>query len=115
MDQPATGTTPTPAQKNTLMGVLSYLGPLVIVSYLVAKDDAFVKFHVRQGFVLLLIEAILWVFTSFFFWQFYMLWPLVDLIDLALLVLSVLGIVNVVNGKETPLPIVGSWGNSFPL
>ncbi|HTR19205.1 MAG TPA: hypothetical protein VMH91_04505 [Candidatus Paceibacterota bacterium] len=113
MDQP-NGMMPPAAQKNTLMGILCYLGPLVIVSYLAAKDDPFVKFHIRQGLVLFAIEVILWILTSFF-WQLYMLWPLYDLIDLALFVLSVLGIVNVVQGKETPLPLVGSWGNSFPL
>ncbi|MBI1755245.1 hypothetical protein HY250_01765 [Candidatus Azambacteria bacterium] len=33
------------AGNKTLMGILAYLGPLVIVSYVTSKDDAFVKFH----------------------------------------------------------------------
>jgi len=112
MDQPSGAA---PAQKNTLMGVLSYLGPLVIVSYLVAKDEPFVKFHVRQGLVLLAIEVVLWLIMRLFFWQFWSLLPLFDLVDLALLILSIVGIVNVAQGKETALPFVGSWGNSFPI
>ena len=114
MDQP--NAAQTPAHKNNVaMGVLCYLGILVIVSYIVAKDEPFVKFHIRQGLILLVIEALIWVVTNFFFWQFYMLWPLIDLLELAILVLSIVGIVNVVHGKEKPLPLVGSWGNSFPL
>ena len=34
------------------MAVLSYIGPLVIVSYIVANNDPFVKFHIKQGLVL---------------------------------------------------------------
>jgi hypothetical protein len=44
------------SQDNKLMGILAYIGPLIIVSYLVAKDDPFVKFHIKQGLVLFVIE-----------------------------------------------------------
>jgi uncharacterized membrane protein len=113
MDQPQV---PAPAhQKNTLMAILAYVGPLVIVSYLVAKDDPFVKFHIKQGLVLFVIEVVLWVLMDMFYWQIYMLWPLIDLIDLAILVFAVMGIVNAAQGKEVQLPIIGSWSSSFPI
>ena len=96
-------------QKNMLMGILSYLGPLVIVSFIVAKEDPFVKFHIKQGLVLLVIEVGLWILGG-------ILWPvatLVAIVDIALLVLVIIGIINVVQGKETALPVVGSLSKYF--
>ncbi|OGC80731.1 hypothetical protein A2943_02490 [Candidatus Adlerbacteria bacterium RIFCSPLOWO2_01_FULL_51_16] len=98
-------------QKNTLMGVLCYLGPLVIISFLVAKDDPFVKYHIKQGLVLLVISAIVWV-VSMTMWQF---WMFYQLINLGIFILAVLGIINVVQGKEAPLPLVGQFGKHFNI
>jgi uncharacterized membrane protein len=98
-------------QKNTLMGVLSYLGPLVIVSFIVAKDDPFVKFHIRQGLVLLVIEAIVWA-LGMFMWQF---WFLYQLVNLATLILAIIGIMNVVHGKEKELPLVGQFAQQIKI
>lgn len=102
-------------QKNTLMGVLSYLGPLVIISFIVAKDDPFVKFHIKQGLVLFVIEIALWVLTSFFFMAMYQFWMIYNLINLALIVFTVIGIVNVVQGKEKELPFLGQFAKHFPI
>lgn len=98
-------------EKNTLMGVLCYLGPLVIVSLIVAKTDPFVKYHIKQGLVLLVIEAIVYA-LGMFLWQF---WTIYQLLNLATFILSIVGIVNVVQGKEKELPIVGQFGNSFKI
>ena len=98
-------------QKNTLMGILSYLGPLVIIPLLTAKDDPFVRFHVKQGLVLLIIEAGVWV-VSMYMWQFWMIW---QLINFGVLVLVVLGIINVAQGQEKELPLVGQFAKSIKL
>ena len=111
MDTP---TSPAPAQNNkTAMGVLAYIGPLVIVSYLVAKDDPFVKFHIKQALVLFVIEIALWFLGSF-------LWSLrlgfvLQILNLAVLVFAILGIVNVVQGKEKELPLIGQFAKLFPI
>lgn len=102
-------------QQNTLMGVLSYLGPLVIISYILARDVAFVKFHIKQGLVLLIIEVALWVLSSFFLMAFYQLWMVYQIINLGLLILVVLGIVNVVQGKERELPLVGQFARYLTI
>jgi uncharacterized membrane protein len=102
----------TPAQHKTLMGVLCYLGILLIIPYLMAKDDSFVKFHLRQGLVLLVIEAVLWVLGMMFMWQLYML---ISFAQLAVLVLSIIGIVNVVQGHEKELPLVGQFSSHFTI
>ena len=96
-------------QKNTLMAVLSYLGPLVIVSFLVANKDPFVKFHIKQGLVLLVIEIACSVLWSFM-WQ---LWMILQLVNLATFILSIVGIINAVQGHEKELPLVGSFAKNF--
>jgi uncharacterized membrane protein len=97
--------------KNVVMGVLAYLGPLVIVSYIVAKNDPFVKFHIKQGLVLLVIEAAIWI-LGMAMWQ---LWMILNIVNLGVVVLSVLGIVNTVQGKEQQLPLVGQFSRYFPI
>ena len=94
----------------TAMGILSYLGPLVIISYLTSKDDPFVKFHIKQGLVLLVIDVIIWALGPMFFWS---LWGIVQLIHLALFVLIVIGIINVIHKKQKELPVVGGFSKYF--
>lgn len=98
-------------EKNVLMAVLAYIGPLVIVSYVTAKDDAFVKFHIKQGLVLFAIELVVWV-LGMMLWQ---LWPLLSIVNLATIILSIIGIINAVKGKEEELPVVGKFSKHFPL
>jgi uncharacterized membrane protein len=103
---------PSPAAQpsnETLMGVLAYLSILVIIPLLTAKNDPFVKFHIKQGLVLLIIEVIAW-FLSGLLWQF---WEIFQLINLCVVILSIIGIVNVVNHKQTELPLVGSLAKNF--
>jgi uncharacterized membrane protein len=112
MEQTPPQTPPQPASQNeTLMAVLAYLGILIIIPFLVAKNDGFVKFHLRQGLVLVIIEVIVWLLSAFT-WQ---LWPVLQLVNLGTLILAIIGIVNVVNHKEAELPLVGSWAHSFNI
>ena len=98
------------APDNTkVMSILSYIGPLVIVSYVVSKSDPAVKFHIRQGLVLLVLEAAVWVISMMLIF----LWPIMQIVNIALLVLSVVGIMNVVNGKQKELPFIGSYAKYF--
>jgi uncharacterized membrane protein len=95
---------------DVLMGILSYIGPLVIISYLAMGKNAFVKFHVKQGLVLFCLEIILWLLSGMLFWR---LWVLMRLINLCLLVLSIIGIINAAGKKEVPLPVVGGLSKHF--
>jgi len=98
-----------PVQKNMAMAILAYIGPLVVVSYLVAKDDPFVKFHIKQGLVLIVIEMVVW----FLGMGLYAFWMIYNIVNLATFVLSILGIINVVHGKEKNLPLVGELSRYF--
>ena len=99
------------AQNHTLMAVLAYLGILVVIPFLMAKDDAFVKYHIRQGLVLVVIEIAVWVLSAMS-WQ---LWPLLQIVNLGALILAIIGIVNVINHKETELPLVGSFAKHINI
>ena len=97
--------------KKTLMAVLAYLGILVIIPFLMAKDDAFVKYHIKQGLVLVVIELVVYV-VGMMMWA---LLPILGIINLAVLVLAIIGIVNVVQGNEKELPLVGSFSKHFNI
>lgn len=106
-----TSAPPTTPDNTKIMSVLAYIGPLVIVSYITAKDNPTVKFHIKQGLVLLVAEVALWVIGSMLF----VLWPLIGLVNFALVVLAIIGILNAVNGKEKPLPILGKFSEHFNI
>ena len=96
-------------QHKTLMGVLAYLGILIIIPFLMAKDDPFVKFHIKQGLLLVIVEVAIWIIGSTM-WQ---LWTILSLINLAAIVFSIIGIVNVIQGKQKELPLIGSLSKNF--
>lgn len=93
----------------TLMAALSYVSILVLIPYLMAKNDPFVHYHIKQGLVLLVIELAVYV-LGMVIW---MLYPILSIVNLATLVLSIIGIVNVVQGKEQELPLVGQFSKHF--
>jgi uncharacterized membrane protein len=111
--QPTT-TPATPAVENdTLMGVLCYLGPLVIIPYMTSLDNPFVKFHVKQGIVLFGLEVILYIAGAMFL--FGGLYPIIMLLNLGTLILTIIGIVNVVGKKEVALPLIGQFADKVKI
>lgn len=102
---------------SNLMAVLAYLGILIIVPVLTAKDEPFVKFHIKQGIALIILWVIIWFFSFVFgiltfaigfpiFFLSSFLWGLS-------VILVIIGIVNAAGGKMKELPLIGSWGNKF--
>ncbi len=104
------GNPPQSSDHNLVLGVLAYLGPLSIVSYMMGKDD-FTKFHAKQGIVLFGLEVIVWILAS----MMYSIWMLINVLNLATLILSIIGIVNVIQGHRKELPIIGGLTGSFGL
>lgn len=94
-----------------LMGVLAYISILILVPFLMAKENAFVKFHIKQGLVLVVIGLVSYVVNI----MMPALFPLVALINLATLILSIIGIVNVIQKKEVELPLVGQFAKNFTI
>ena len=102
---------PAESQKTNLIALLSYLGILFIIPLLVAKDDEFVKFHVKQGITLFVGEIITGVVSvvPIIGWLFGMV------AGIFWLVLSVMGILNVLSGKRQELPLIGKYAEQWKV
>ncbi len=94
--------------KNKVMGVLAYLGLLVLVPLLAAKDSKFARFHSNQGLVLLIAEGICSVLSAILsLIPFWLIRLPIYLVQIALFVLAIIGIVNAAGGKAKELPLIG--------
>ena len=98
--------------KNIGMAVICYFGILVLIPLLTdAKNDPFVKFHIKQGFVLLITDVILSIIVAI---------PMIGWIVgtigwIIILVLFIMGIINAAGGKEQELPIIGKFGSKINI
>ena len=131
--------------KSKVLACLSYLGILVLIPLIAAKDDEFVQFHVRQGAkltifgiiilsvvrVVYMIFAISGLFFGVMFYQYIEEYIQVvfavgffivavfgiisTIIGIIFLVLCILGIVNACRGLATPLPIIGKKLSAKPF
>jgi len=96
------------SKKNTGMAVVAYI--LFFVPLLTeAKNDPFVKYHVKQGLVLFIGYIIEMFVGSIPFLG----WLLSPLLGIFLLVLLIIGIMNAVGGKEKSLPVIGKFAENF--
>lgn len=103
-------------QNNKVMAVLSYIGILVLIPILAAKESPFARFHANQGLILFLCEIIFAVANMIlcvifaFLGPLVLLWTLVAaLVNIAFLVLLILGIVNAAQGMAKELPLIGKF------
>lgn len=102
---------PISINQNTVMAILAYIGPLVLVPYFTAKADPVVKFHVGQGLVLFAIEVILWI-LGMILWP---LWMLLWLVNIAVWILAIIGVINAAQGQQKKLPVVGDFSKYFRI
>lgn len=86
--------------RNKGMGVLAYLGLLVLIPIFAAKESAFARFHANQGLVLLVCEFAFWIVGKVFDF-------VGTLGGIFTFVLAVIGIINAVRGQAKELPVVG--------
>ncbi len=97
------------SDNDKLMGVLAYLGILVIIPIVAGGKSKFVKYHANQGLVNLLFYIIIGVATAVIAFIPYVNFILIFawLIYLIPTIFAILGIINVVNGEQKPLPLIG--------
>lgn len=118
--QPSTGAEASDIQNNKTMGILAYLGILVLIPIFSARESKFARYHANQGLVLALAEvafgiiyaiitsiltAVLLSTGAWGAWS--AITTILGLLWLAFLVLAIIGIVNAVNGRCKPLPVIG--------
>jgi len=96
--------------KNTGMAIVAYI--IFFIPLLTeAKDDPFVKYHVKQGLVLF----VAWVVSGFISMVPLIGWTVGPLLSLAMLVLMVVGIIGASKGEQKPLPLIGKYAESFTI
>ena len=98
------------------MGILAYLGILVLVPIFAAKNSKFARFNANQGLVLLIVQAIIVTILSivatilgFIPYVGKVLAAVLWLVEPVIFIPSVLGIVNAARGKAKELPIIGGF------
>lgn len=105
---------PTPSQtKNTSMAALAYI--IFFVPLLTdAKDDPFVKFHVKQGLLLWIIGIALWFLNVIILYRIpFIGWLISFVLGIGLFVLWLLGLMNALNGKQEPVPVIGQFAEQY--
>jgi len=98
---------------STILAALSYLGPLIVIPFLVAKDDPLVNFHIRQGLIVFLITAVMWVIFNFI--RIYWLHQIIEILEFGVLILIIIGIIYSLQKKEKELPLVGKFGRQIKI
>ncbi|MBQ1503181.1 MAG: hypothetical protein IIZ35_04185 [Clostridia bacterium] len=105
---------PTDIQNNKTMGILSYIGLLVLIPIFAAKDSKFARFHANQGLVLVIAQAIITTVLSITAVILglipYIGWFLALIVRLLIPVVyipSIIGIINAAKGQAKELPIIG--------
>jgi len=100
----APGVDPADASSNKVMAVLAYLGILVLVPLLAAKESKFARFHTNQGLILLICSIV-----SFFIGKVPSIAFISWILNIAILILAIIGIINAVKGETKELPLVGKF------
>lgn len=92
-------------ENEKLMGALAYVGILFVIPlFAPGKKTPFVQFHVRQGIVLFVIEAVL-AAIPFFGWM----------VIVVPIVASLYGLMQALAGRQWELPILGKYAKRINL
>jgi len=103
----------------TIMASLAYLGPLVLIPFLVNKSDTFIKFHTKQGFIIFGILIASYLLGQLSFLLSHFIAPILAIIgsvlNIFMVVLVIIGIRNALQNKEEELPIVGKFAKNIKI
>ena len=108
---------PKNAQDNKVMGILAYLGILVLVPIFAAKESPFARYHSNQGLILLILAVALAIVVNIIsriilaisFSLFLLTSLLSGLIWLGIGVFAIIGIINAAKGEMKELPLIGKY------
>ncbi len=113
-EHPATHPVPVEHRRHTIMAVFCYLWILILIPALTkAKEDPFVKYHLRQGLTLVIFIIIGWFVEAGIGWFPIFGSAIANVWWLASFILAVIGIVNALGGKEKQLPFIGKFAGEI--
>lgn len=93
----------TPSSDSKLMAGLSYVWIVSIFMLLLKKDDEFVKFHARQGFILFILSFIVVI-------------PVIGWILVwAVIIVDIIGLIKALSGDRWKIPLVGDLAEKINL
>ena len=94
---------------NVEMAVIAYI--IFLVPLLTdAKDDPFVKFHLKQAIILVIAAVISSVIASIPVIGWFLLGPV---LSIGLLILWIMGLVSAINKEKKELPIIGKYAEQL--
>ena len=73
------------------------------------RKNSFVKFHVKQGLVLLIAVIILQILSVILFILIFVWW----LVGVLLFVLGIIGLIYALDNKQKPVPFLGTFAKKF--
>ena len=88
--------------RNRILSALSYLSILWILPRFLCKDDAFARYHARQGLVLFVFSILCDAISAAF--------PIGGLLNLFRIYCIYKGMTNALNDRMEPLPYIGQFG-----
>jgi uncharacterized membrane protein len=111
-----TGGPPAGGSDNTVMLILSYLGLLALIPFLVEKEDREVMWHARHGLVLTVVEAVFFIVLAVLSSV-----PLVGCLFMVLAMLAVLGVIvlhvvcimKALKGERFLIPNLSEFADKF--
>lgn len=102
-------------QNNRIFGILAYLGILVLVPILAAKDSPYARFHANQGLVFLITAIAANIAIGICRFAFIFI-PIIGtifsailmfIVGVACLILLIIGIINACSDEAKKLPVIG--------
>jgi len=114
---------PEDVQRGRLLAAVAYLPGLCFIGLLGAPENAFIGFHARQGFLLLMLEVLL----TLFFWiydgtlgRIPYLGPFIGYVVkfvawTAVLLLTAFGVAKAANGEVSRIPYLGDQVERVPF
>ena len=109
-------------ESGKIVAILSYVGIVGLIMYLIEQNNQFARYHAKQGANLFVIEAVAGIIVAIISGIMSAIYNSTDVIIFSIfsallsaavsivsLVLMVIGIMNAANGKAKELPIVGKF------
>ncbi len=95
------------------LAFLSYILILFIIPLIIDPEDEFLKFHAKQGVILLFFFIAVYIIGGIIpFIGWFFIWPIGIFIWI---VLAILGIKNSLEGKKEYLPLIGKFADKLNI